>query len=188
MIVSLIVSGVLAASARPIAPVKVACDVAHLTACSNTNVLLGSSGVSRAMHQFLGRHANDRVSYLYANGRLIAQIGDVLGGPPDDRRDLPEGGHLFTACRPHSCMEKGAVAFDTQGRITAVGVLNFHCGRLPKGCSDGATLDLFVRGSDKPAEASRAAIVRWATAADDTPAANYHPFQGVVSHRLAAGR
>lgn len=190
MIISLLASGLLAASVGPVAPAKIACDVEHLTACRDTNVLLGSPGVTRAIIRFLGRHANDRVSYLYANGRLIAQIWDVLGGPPDDRRDLPDGRHLFTACRPHSCTEKGAVAFDAQGRITAVGVVNFHCGRLPKDCSDGAMLDLFVRDDGEPTEISRSAIIKWATAAatTDAPAVNHHPFRGVVVHPLNGPR
>ncbi len=190
MMISLLASGLLAASVGSVAPAKIACDIKHLTSCRDTNVLIWSPSVTRAMIRFLGRYANNRVSYLYANGRLIAQVRDVLGGPPDDRRELPDGGHLFTACRPHSCTEKGAVAFDAQARITAVGVVNFHCGRLPKHCSEGAMLDLFVRDDGEPTKVSRTAIIEWATAAAtaDAAAVNHQPFRGVVVHPLKRGK
>ena len=188
MISALIVPLILAASSTS-APLAVHCDVAHLAACRDTNVLTRSSGTTSAMTKFLGKHAADRVGYLYA-GRLIDQISEALGGPPDERRDLPGGGYLFTACRPHSCLEKGAVAFDASGHMTALAIVSFHCGGRHQPCSSGATLDLFVRDDDGSTRAAEAAITTWATAATaaDASALNGHPFKGVVVHRLTTVR
>lgn len=182
MLSVLIAPILLTAAAAPPTPNR--CTVEHLAACQNTNVLLLSVDMEDAMARFLGRHAADRVSYVRANGYLIDQILDVLGGPPDDRRDLPGGGYVFTACRPHSCMEKGAVAFDAGGRINAVGLLSFHCGRSPKGCSDGRTLDVYVKNDSARIEESKAANTEWATAAAADSGSLHDTFEGVILHKI----
>ncbi|HEY1605036.1 MAG TPA: hypothetical protein VGF77_05515 [Allosphingosinicella sp.] len=176
--------GLLIASALLAAPgpgVGVACGLRRLEACESTNQLVWGPGFERALRRFLGRDADDRVSYLYSRGRLIGQVREVLGGPPDAPRSLPGGSRLFTACRAHSCEEKGAVAFAADGHIVAIGVLNYHCGKCAR-----AWLDLFVRGRGTATETARTAIVRWAAAAagDRADILRRSPEKAVILHRL----
>ena len=98
----------------------------------------------------------------------MPQIEDVLGGPPDEPRRLADGGLLFTACRPHSCTEKGAVAFDAHGRIVVASIVSYRCG-AGSHCASSPSLDHYVRDPAASAVA-RAAIHAWAqvqTAADN---------------------
>ncbi len=153
-------------AATPVAPPP-ACSVARLSGCTDTNRLIWAADFRPALEHFLGRYARARVDYLYVGG-LLTQIEDVLGGPPDPPRALPDGGILFTACRSHSCPEKGAVAFDADGRMIVASILSYHCPGGGKDCA-GPTLDHYVR--DAPSTViARAAIHDWAmaqTQADD---------------------
>lgn len=159
------------------------CSMQHLASCSTTNALIRQKGFDTTLDAFLGRAAKNRVGYLY-RGTLGAQVDEVLGGPPDDRRDLPDGGHLFTACRPHSCTEKGAVAFDADGKVVAVAVLSFHCGMAAKRCSDDPFLDIYKRG-DRRSSIARQAIRDWAlTALREDAAARHGSIGRPILHRL----
>lgn len=143
------------------------CSVAQLSGCTDTNRLVWAKDFRPALAHFLGRYARVRVDYIYA-GRLLPQIEDVLGGPPDAPRALPDGGMMFTACRPHSCTEKGAVAFDASGRMIVASIVSYRCPGGGKTCG-GPTLDHYVRDAAGSAVA-RAAIHEWAiaqTQADD---------------------
>ncbi len=171
--------------ASSIAPAKERCSFARLKACDNTNELVGNPDFERALIRFFGAHATDRINYLYAHGQLISQARDVLGGPPDDRHDLANGAYLFTACRAHSCTEKGAVAIGAQGDIIAVAMVSFHCGYAATICSDGPFLDIFIRNPQSSDDA-RTAIANWAIAAtqDDMKVLRQPPLIGPHVHDL----
>lgn len=183
----LVCLGFLLAGCSTAAPTAVGiCGTATLSSCRTTNQLVWAPSMTQAMEEFFGEHADLQVSYLYSNGPLLDQIWAVLGGPPEDREDLKNGGFLFAACRQHSCPEKGAVAFDTEGRIKAVGILNFKCQGGSEGCSDGRQLDLFFRDDDAATEASILAVKNWAASVTEESLNSAYPvpFYGTVLHRL----
>ncbi|MDR6116306.1 MULTISPECIES: hypothetical protein [unclassified Sphingomonas] len=152
------------ALATPSADVAVKpCSLRRLTGCDTVNPLSWRPDFQQALAQFLGRDGRKRISLLYHNGRLIDQVKAVLGGPPDARRDLPDGSHLFTACRVHSCDEKGAILLDPQGEIHAIAVISYHCGRGPKPCESLPQLDLFVRNR-KAIDGAQRHLSQWAHA------------------------
>ena len=146
------------------APAVPPCSVAHLAGCTDTNRLVWAKDFRPALARFLGRYGRDRIAYLYP-GRLLPQIEDVLGGPPDAPQRLPDGGILFTACRPHSCTEKGAIAFDADGQIVVVSIVSYRCGTGGR-CASSPELDHYVRDPAGSAVA-RAAIHAWAQAQTD---------------------
>jgi len=92
----------------------------------------------------------------FVNDGLLREA--VLGsiGEPDDPRELRDGSTMMTGCRPHSCMEKGAVIVNGASKqLRAAAILHFHC-RLallesetsdtPPGnkCDTDPTLEIFV--------------------------------------------
>jgi hypothetical protein len=117
------------------------CSMSDLAACQDTNELVWSAGFKAAIASFLG---NRRTEYLRHGGRLTQEAIDVLGGPPDDRIDLRDR-FLFTACRSHSCTEKGAAVLRRDGQIDAVAIVWYPCSRNKENCSDDATLSIFMR-------------------------------------------
>jgi len=88
-----------------------------------------------------------------------------LSGPPDPPQ---RSGELFrfTACREHSCDEKGAAVLEPGGRLVALGILQAACeARAPApDCYAHFATALFVR---EPVQ--RRAVIddltRWAKAA-----------------------
>lgn len=77
---------------------------------------------------------------------------EVLGGPPDDPQRIGAR-YRFTACRHHSCDEKGAAVLEPDGRVVATAILHTRClePKPPGGCSDHAVLTLFVRNPAREA-------------------------------------
>jgi len=106
------------------------CGINNLEACINTNRLVWDKAFQEALAEFIG----DRpAGWLYEDGTMLGQVRAVLGGPPD--RPVHFGNNLirFSACRHHSCDEKGAVVLTTDGEIIAVGVLHFDISRTRSG-------------------------------------------------------
>lgn len=122
------------------------CALSRLQFCSNTNLLFADKAFTPALRAFVG---NARVRYLYP-GRLSDQQIDVLGGPPDTPTRF---GRLyrFTACRAHSCTEKGAIFMEPDARIVATAILHSDCDEPVHQddlkCFDHNILTVFVASS-----------------------------------------
>lgn len=181
------------AAAQAPATASSACAPTHLSACADTNKLVWSPAFKHELAAFL---RGMRGSYLDHNGPVIDQAMEVLHGPPDAPKRLADGSWLFTACRAHSCTEKGAVALSGAGRIRAFGILSFNCRPVPPGqprCDTGPTLTLFMpRTYGGRTSVYTQAIVGWARngAAADRKSLGDNlqaPFRGVVT-RLVSGR
>ena len=162
------------------------CVPARPATCADTNMLVLSPAFRPRLASFLGR---TRGSYLDRDGPVIDQAIEVLHGPPDPPKRLTDGSWLFTACRAHSCPEKGAVALSKTGQVLAFGILSFDCHRAPAGkprCDDGPSLTLFVpHAVVRAPTAYSTAIVQWARSsakADQaaTGAAVQGSFRGVI--------
>lgn len=149
----------LAAHAAAAQPPSGACSLSQPSRCGSTNELVWSRGFEPALRSFAGAA---RGNYLAANTSLAEQLHLALGGPPDEPRRLADGNWLFTACRAHSCMEKGAIVVDARGAIVAAGLLNFRCGTGRNPCSDNWALDIFVRSETVAAGEAGHAIRAWA--------------------------
>jgi hypothetical protein len=149
------------------------CGLAHLELCRNTNVLAWNKPFVRAVRAFVG---SGRASYLYHGSRADQQMS-VLGGPPDDPRRIGMR-YRFTACRPHSCREKGAVVLEPGGRIVATAILHSRClePKPPESCFDHNVLTLFVRDPAHEAPVIED-LTAWATSeiARETPFDRWAP-------------
>jgi hypothetical protein len=133
------------------------CSMAQPVACRTTNELMWAPGTETALKGFFGTARGD---YLMPNALVWKQAREALGGPPEAPLRLKDGNLLFSACRAHSCPEKGAMVVTPQGRIVAAALLHYHC--TPAGCADNARLALFYR---QPAEAdglAMRALIGWA--------------------------
>ena len=135
------------------------CGLSNPGACRTTNNLFFDPAFEQALGRFLGDH---QAAYLFERGPVRDQAIAVLGGPPD-APVLVEGLYRFTACRPHSCSEKGAVVLTPGGQIMAVAILHGSCATVPRParCSSERRLAVFLH-----TDADQALIVgdlsRWA--------------------------
>jgi len=123
-----------------------------------------------AMRAFFG---DARAAYLYAERPVLEQMWKVLGIPDggDGRAtwawDTGNGHVLHIGCRQHSCMEKGAVIYDTATRaVLAAGMLRFRCAETPSpvGCAHHPVLTIFVSESRPAPSEALASIQDWADA------------------------
>lgn len=130
----------LAAAAAP-APANETCALAHPEACGDTSQLFGDKAFVARIKAFVGRGEAD---YLYPASLAEQQLA-VLGGPPDAPERIG-GLYRFTACRQHSCAEKGAVVLDPTGRLVATAILHSACAvtRPTEDCSTHYVLSVFV--------------------------------------------
>jgi hypothetical protein len=168
--------GVLAVLLLAVTPAPAApghCTLTALQACANTNQLVDDPQFAGALRRFFGDARGD---YLQPNAPLADQVAEALHGPPEDRKGLATGDWLFTACRAHSCPEKGAVIVTQTGRILAAGLMNFNCRASVQGqakCEKARRLDIFVR----PGEADAARLIQpldaWARMATEQERAQY---------------
>lgn len=121
LLVSFVVVVPIAEQVADAAPIH--CSMRDPTSCPNTGFLHWSRGFSAAVKRFAG---DNRVSYFQRELPLSAQALDGLGGPPQDRVDLPARRYLFSACPAHDCAGNAtAIILDAHGRILALGFSSF---------------------------------------------------------------
>ncbi len=102
------------------------CTLHTLSECDNTNQLVWDQAFDDALADFIG----DRpAGWLYEDGTMLGQVQAVLGGPSNAPVYFSNNLVRFSACRHHSCPEKGAVVLTTDGEIVAVGVIHFDVSR-----------------------------------------------------------
>jgi hypothetical protein len=171
-------------------PAPQACMLAKLEACANTNQLVDDPAFGAALKRFFGPARGD---YLYPGGLTSDQAREALHGPPNDAKRLAEGSWLFTACRAHSCPEKGAVILTPEGQVLAVGLLNFRCHKTAQGqagCDQGRHLDIFVRRRDLDAARLVQPLDAWAKAQVAAETAQFgkssEPYLGPKVHAVDA--
>ena len=148
-----------------------ACTPHRPAACVDTNALIIQAGFARALRAYAGP---GRASWLYPDGRVADQVIDVLHGPPDAPVVLGPDLVRLSACRAHSCTEKGAAFLTTAGRIQAVAVLDFHC---TKRCEDAYTLEVITRDPARFTPLARA----WGEAVIAADLKSYGPMPGQVN-------
>ena len=77
-----------------------------------------------AIQTFTGAAKGD----YFQPGELLAdQIGDGLGGRPEDAKTLPDGSRFLSAGRAHSGREWAAVVIAAGGHVTSAALINFGC-------------------------------------------------------------
>ncbi|MFZ4690161.1 MAG: hypothetical protein ACOYLS_13045 [Polymorphobacter sp.] len=133
------------------------CSMAAPAQCSTTSELMWAPGTETALKGFFGTARGD---YLMPNALVWKQAREALGGPPEEPLRLKDVSLLFSACRAHSCPEKGAMVVTPAGKIRAAALLHYRCTRA--GCANNARLALFYR---QPAEAdglAMRALIGWA--------------------------
>ncbi|MEN5361916.1 hypothetical protein [Brevundimonas intermedia] len=116
------------------------CGLSSLSACRTTNNLVWDTGFGQALGRFLGER---QAAYLWERGSVRDQARAVLGGPPD-APIIVENLYRFTACRLHSCPEKGAVFLTSSGEIMAVAILHSTCATAPRPAHCAETMRLAV--------------------------------------------
>lgn len=119
------------------------CELASIDSCSNTNQLVWSKSFQPALEAFLGKRT---VRWLGEKTDVSEVVAEVLGGPPDDAVEVPGGLIRFSAVRPQSATERGAVFIAADGTINAAGVLHFNCARQ---CDKTYSLTMLMATEDK---------------------------------------
>jgi hypothetical protein len=119
------------------------CELASIGACADANELVWSKSFHPALEQFLGKR---EVGWLGQKAEIADVVSEVLGGPPDAARQVPGGLTRFSASRPQSATERGAVFIAADGTIKAAGVLHFNCKRQ---CDKAYSLSILVAREDK---------------------------------------
>lgn len=105
---------------------RASCSIDKLAECESTNQLIWDPAFREARQAFIG----DRpAGWLYEDGTMLEQVAAVLGGPSKEPVYFSDGLVRFSACRWHSCDEKGAVVLTTEGEIIAIGVIHFDLSR-----------------------------------------------------------
>jgi hypothetical protein len=123
LLVLFFIAGPLAEKVVAASPIH--CSIGDPTTCPSTSDLAWSPGFSAAITRFAG---NKKVSYFRSNRSLSEQALSGLGGPPEERVELPGKRYLFSACPLHDCAGNAvAVILDAQGAIQALGFSSFHC-------------------------------------------------------------
>lgn len=141
-----------AAPAAPAAgPAATCCDLLRparprLAACRDTNQLITAPAFTAAVRRFIGKR---KASYLHANGDVTDQQIEVLHGPPDEPTRIGAL-YRFTACRAHSCPEKGAAVLDPAGKIVALAILYSPCATADtRDCNRREDLVVFMRERER---------------------------------------
>lgn len=125
------------------------CGLSSLEACRTTNALVRDAGFQAALGRFMG---DRQAAHLWERGPVRDQVRAVLGGPPEAPA-LVGGLYRFTACRLHSCSEKGAVVLTPTGDIIAAAVLHSTCATAPETprCADTMRLAVYLHpAADRP--------------------------------------
>jgi len=140
---------------------------AELTAYKNTNALVMDKQFRASLKHFFG---GAKGSYLWAADLVSAQALEALGGPPDDLQPLDNGLTLASACRAHSCPEKGAVLLQGNG-VVAAALINFKCHGEPMECAEDPTLTIFLRDKGLAPATATPIFEQWANAKNAEAAA-----------------
>lgn len=119
------------------------CELASIDSCANTNQLVWSKSFQPALGAFLGKRT---VRWLGEKADIGEVVAEVLGGPPDDAVKVSGGLIRFSAVRPQSATERGAVFIAADGTIRAAGVLHFNCTRQ---CDKTYSLTMLMATEDK---------------------------------------
>jgi hypothetical protein len=138
--------------------VPVHCTLSKPLSCPNTSYLSWSPGFAAAITQFFG---SGKANYFRGDGTLSSQALFGLRGPPDERKAVPGGLFLFSACPAHQCFgQAAAVVLDKQGIVKAIGFSSFHCG---KRCDfEHRYLDLYVAQGPN-SDTNIFALLSWGT-------------------------
>lgn len=124
------------------------CSPLALEQCRDTNALIWSPEFKTELRHFFGLR---RANFLYGGNPLLSdQAIAVLGGPPDEPQHIGELWR-FTACRAHSCDEKGAAVLRPDGELVAVAILHMSCGETAPEleCGFVRTLSIYIHQSDQ---------------------------------------
>jgi len=151
-IVTAVLATVLTAAAASAAGAS--CELTSISACSDTNELAWSTSFQPALKAFLGKRT---VSWLGEEADIADVVAEVLGGPPDAPAEVKGGLIRFSAVRPQSATERGAVFVSPDGAIKAAGVLHFNCAQQ---CDKAYSLTMLMTSEDK---ALMQLVLAWGT-------------------------
>ena len=105
---------------------KNTCSKDNILACKLTRNALWEGSVASELRRLIGER---QAGWLY-DGGMADQVIDVLNGPdPDPPVRFGDNLIRYSACRWHSCEEKGAVVLTTEGEIVSAGVIHFDVSR-----------------------------------------------------------
>lgn len=106
---------------------RASCSEDNILGCRLTRDILSKASVREKLHRYTG---DKPAGWLYKDGTMAGQAIEVLNGPdPDPPVRFGDNLVRFSACRWHSCDEKGAIVLTANGEIVAVGVLHFDVSR-----------------------------------------------------------
>ena len=136
------------------------CSLKELDNCPNINRVPGKE-LNDILGHFLAHEPKGAVIGR-PNENAHDAIMSNLGGPPDDVALLSDGLRLYSACRPHSCTEKAAVVFGSDGTVRGVAALEYRCQEMS--CVDDYAVTVFLK-ADSDRTSAGSAIESWANAA-----------------------
>jgi hypothetical protein len=151
IIAAILATGLTAAAA---AAAGTPCQLSSIRACADTNQLVWSKSFQPALDAFLGKRA---VTWLGEKAEVADVVAEVLAGPPDAPVEVTEGLVRFSAVRPQSATERGAVFVAEDGTIKAAGVLHFNCAQR---CDKTYSLTMLMTAEDK---ALMQLVLAWGT-------------------------
>ena len=97
---------------------------------------LRSQILKAAYAELLRNFGNEKSDMIKPGGNLASQMDEMLGGPPDELVEMSGNVFFFSACRQHSCDEKGAIIIDMESQKLLAGAWrHFHCQDRPRGVS-----------------------------------------------------
>lgn len=118
------------------------CALSSIAGCANTNELVWAKSFKPALHAFLDKK---KVKWLGQRQDVADVVVEVLGGVPDHVVKVGDGMLRFSAVRPQSALERGAIFITETGAISAIGVLHFNCA---KQCEKTYTLTVIADKKD----------------------------------------
>jgi hypothetical protein len=155
------------------------CSVNTPAHCGDTSELVRSRGFASEIGKFLGEA---RADYLYPGNHPVSeQLLSVIGGPPDVPRRIGTF-WLFTACRFHSCDEKGAVVLRPDGEPVAVAILHTLCGKPNRdiACASRDVLSIYWRPPLPQWETISDALSAWGKSAANAGADVYDRTESIA--------
>jgi hypothetical protein len=115
-------------AAQPPAVAQSTCTPLNPAACQPANKALADIDIGRNILAFLGKEPGLLASYPNAKAPMNTwkareDAFEILGGPADAPVTLDKGLMMLTACRAHSCGEKGAMVLKPNGDVAAIALL-----------------------------------------------------------------